>query len=538
MRHSVVLFLLPLALATAAAGQTHTAPGDEQLTVSDLVGRTSGAVVQIVTSDSTGKELALGSGFLISPDGKIVTNYHVIRGAHSAVVKLSDGAFFPVAGVWAVNATLDIAILRVNGSGLPFLRLAPSDNLRVGDHVVAIGSPLGLEGTVSDGIISALRAESPGENWIQTTAPVSHGNSGGPLLDMKGDVIGMITWGVNLEEGQNLNFAIPSDEIEPLLASAHQQLSLDAVQSLETPAAASTATGGTVDDEQKADSLVAEGHKSVASKEYERAIHDFEEAIRINKENPAAWNGLGIAHSLLDQHDEAVVDFKRAVNYAPNRGGYWVSLGVEYLIINKPNDALEALQQAVGLKATDATAWLYLGKVYAALHNDEQATRCFKQVTVIEPNNAEAWYELGQALDSSNSEKIAALTKAVQLKPDYAEAWSSLALTLDGAKRYDDAIAAWNRRLALRSTDAYLTDTRVYSFIGDDYESEGKLKEAETAYLDALNRLQSQPYASNDDRLLVNSVLESLYLLYDKMGNHKQAAHYRQAWLYLAQHPN
>lgn len=538
MRHSIVSFLLPLALATATAGQTRSPAGDKQLTVADLVGRTSGAVVQIVTSDSAGKELALGSGFLISPDGKIVTNYHVIKGAHSAVVKLSDGAFFPVAGVWAVDATLDIAILRVNGAGLPFLRWAPSDNLRVGDHVVAIGSPLGLEGTVSDGIISALRAESPGENWIQTTAPVSHGNSGGPLLDMKGGVVGMITWGVNLQEGQNLNFAIPSDEIMPLLASGHQQLSLDAVQGLETPGVASTTTGSTVDDAQKADSLVAEGHKSVASKEYERAIHDFEEALRINKENPAAWNGLGIAHSLLDQHDEAIADFKQAVNYAPNWEECWVSLGVEYLIVNKPNDALEALQQAVGLKATDATAWLYLGKVYAVLHNDEQATRCFKQATVIEPNNAEAWYELGQALDSSDTEKIAALTKAVQLKPDYVEAWSSLALNLNSAKRYDDAIAAWNRRLALKSTDAYLTDARVYSFIGADYESEGKLKEAETAYLDALNRLQSQPYATNNDRLLINSVLESLYLLYDKMGNHKQAAHYRQAWLYLAQHPN
>lgn len=538
MRHSIISCLLPLALATASAGQTRTPAGDKQLTVSDLVGRTSGAVVQIVTSDSAGKELALGSGFLISPDGKIVTNYHVIKGAHSAVVKLSDGAFFPVEGVWAVDANIDIAILSVNGTELPFLRLTPSDDLRVGDHVVAIGSPLGLEGTVSDGIISALRAESPGKNWIQTTAPVSHGNSGGPLLDMKGDAVGVITWGVNLQEGQNLNFAIPSDEVKPLLSSGHQRLSLDAVQSLETPSAASTTTGSTEDDVQKADSLVAEGHKSVASKEYERAIHDFEEAIRINKENSAAWNGLGIAHSLLDQHDEAIAEFKQAVNYAPNWEECWVSLGVEYLIVNKPNDAQEALQHAVGLKASDANAWLYLGKSYAVLRNDEQATRCFKRVTVIESTNAEAWYELAKALDSNDSEKIAALTRAVQLKPDYVEAWSLLALTLNGDKRFDDAIAAWNRRLALKSTDAYLTDARVYSFIGDDYESEGKLKEAETAYLDALNRLQSQPYASNDDRLLVNSLLESLYLLYDKMGKHKQADHYRQAWLYLAQHPN
>jgi hypothetical protein len=104
----------------------------------------------------------------------------------------------------------------------------------VGDRVVAIGSPLGLEGTVSDGIVSALRSETPAKNWIQTTAPVSHGNSGGPLLDVHGNVVGVITWGVNLEQGQNLNFATPSDKVQSLLAM-HEQLSpIEAVASIPT----------------------------------------------------------------------------------------------------------------------------------------------------------------------------------------------------------------------------------------------------------------------------------------------------------------
>ena len=191
-----------------------------QESVTDVVKRSSDAVVLIVISDSAGQENTLGSGFLISADGEIVTNYHVTKEAHSAIVKLSNGAFFPVKGVLASDADKDLAIIKVNGKNLPFLQLGDIDNLRVGDHVVAIGSPLGLEGTVSDGIVSAFR-DAAKMKWIQTTAPVSHGNSGGPLLDMSNHVVGVITWGVDL--GQNLNFAAPCSEVKALLANANQQ---------------------------------------------------------------------------------------------------------------------------------------------------------------------------------------------------------------------------------------------------------------------------------------------------------------------------
>ena len=190
--------------------------------VADVVKRSSDAVVLIVISNSSGQETALGSGFLVSADGEIVTNYHVIKDAHSAVVKLSNGAFFPVAGVLASEPDKDLSVIKVNGKNLPFLSIADMQTLHTGDHVVAIGSPLGLEGTVSDGIVSAIR-DVEGKNWIQTTAPVSHGNSGGPLLDMSDHVVGVITSGVNPELGQNLNFAAPSNEVTALLVTAHQQ---------------------------------------------------------------------------------------------------------------------------------------------------------------------------------------------------------------------------------------------------------------------------------------------------------------------------
>lgn len=193
-----------------------------QENVADIVKRSSDAVVLIVISNSSGQETALGSGFIVSADGEIVTNNHVVKDAHSAVVKLANGAFFPVSGVLASNADKDLAVVKVDGKNLPFLTLGDLEKVQVGEHVVAMGSPLGLEGTVSDGVVSAIRDDS-GKKWIQTTAPASHGNSGGPLLDMNNNVVGVITWGVNPELGQNLNFAVPCDEVASILIKASQQ---------------------------------------------------------------------------------------------------------------------------------------------------------------------------------------------------------------------------------------------------------------------------------------------------------------------------
>jgi S1-C subfamily serine protease len=227
--------LLPfLAVAPTTLGQSSSVHSDQQLSVAEIVRRTSDAVVQIVVTDKAGNDLALGSGFIVSADGKIVTNFHVIKGAHSAIAKLANGSFFPVDGVLAADVDGDLVLLKVQGKGLPFLTLSSTTGLQVGDRVVAIGSPLGLEGTVSDGIVSALRSETPAKNWIQTTAPVSHGNSGGPLLDVHGNVVGVITWGVNVEKGQNLNFATPSDKVQSLLAMHEQLSSLEGIASIRT----------------------------------------------------------------------------------------------------------------------------------------------------------------------------------------------------------------------------------------------------------------------------------------------------------------
>ena len=209
-----VLLLAPLTSGTPVRIQ------ERERSIADIVKSCVDAVVLVVVSDASGKEVGQGSGFIISPDGKIVTNYHVIERAHSAIVKLGNGAFFPVAGVLGTSEDDDLALIKVSGRNLPTLPLGDSESLSIGDRVIAIGSPLGLQNTVTDGIVSAVRDDNTGRKWIQTTAPASPGNSGGPLLNLAGEAMGVITF--KYKEGENLNFAAPINTVKTLWDAAHE----------------------------------------------------------------------------------------------------------------------------------------------------------------------------------------------------------------------------------------------------------------------------------------------------------------------------
>jgi S1-C subfamily serine protease len=164
------------------------------------------AVVTISTYSAAEDAVGLGSGFIIDPSGVIVTCYHVIDGAYPAVVKLLNGASFHDIWVLGCDSANDVAVIRVKGRGLPAVKLGDSDDVEVGERVVVIGNPKGLENTVSDGLLSGVR-EVEGCNILQISAPISPGSSGGPVFNSSGHVIGIAA--ATLRDGQNLNFCVP-----------------------------------------------------------------------------------------------------------------------------------------------------------------------------------------------------------------------------------------------------------------------------------------------------------------------------------------
>ncbi|RMF66537.1 MAG: Do family serine endopeptidase, partial [Alphaproteobacteria bacterium] len=155
---------------------------------------------------------ALGTGFIISSDGYIVTNNHVIDGADEIVVKMRDGKEYE-AEIVGVDPKLDVGLIKVKARGLKAVRIGDSDKLRVGDWVVAIGNPFGLEQTVTAGIVSAkgrVIGSGPYDDFIQTDAAINPGNSGGPLFNVKGEVVGINTAIYSRSGGNNgIGFAIP-----------------------------------------------------------------------------------------------------------------------------------------------------------------------------------------------------------------------------------------------------------------------------------------------------------------------------------------
>lgn len=186
-----------------------------KLAVSEIASRCSPAVVSIKTKDKEGRPIGLGSGFIISPDGVIITNFHVVESAYQAEVNIGEDIIkeaYLVKGI----PELDIAILKIDSEQLPVLSIGDSDSLINGQFVVALGNPAGLERSVSSGIISALRTK--GENkLIQMTAPVSPGSSGGPVINEYGEVIGITTL-ASFFMTQNLNFAVPINYLNKMIS--------------------------------------------------------------------------------------------------------------------------------------------------------------------------------------------------------------------------------------------------------------------------------------------------------------------------------
>ena len=215
------------ASATPSASATATAaPKSDKAdkTPAELFKELSPAVVTIFVHGASGD--GSGTGFIIDKQGTIVTNHHVIDDASAVKIKLINGASYTAAELLTDDSKVDLAILRValdkpaDGAApeITPVSLGDSDGIVVGERAIAIGNPLGLEHTLTDGLVSARRLYD-GRQWIQMSVPISPGNSGGPLFKMRGEVIGINTAQISgaMGRAQNLNLAVPVNELKKLI---------------------------------------------------------------------------------------------------------------------------------------------------------------------------------------------------------------------------------------------------------------------------------------------------------------------------------
>ena len=360
------------------------------------------ATVYLEMQDSNGLPLGFGSGFFVR-DNLIATNYHVIEGAARGTAKLvGQFSTYTIEGVTATDKTNDLALLKVTVSGIKPLPLGNSSDVKIGETVYVAGNPKGLEGTFSNGIISSRRDQYTKER-LQMTAPISPGSSGGPVLNSKGEVIGISF--MTLVGGQNLNFAIPSRYLTELLP------------------------------ESKPAKPLAEGNRSISAQtyltwgntkyhlgDYKGAITDYDSAIRLKTDLATAYNNRGVAKGELAQYFSAIADYDSAIRL-------------------KPDDA-EAYNSRGFAKAN-------LGQHSAAIADFDSAIR-------LNPDHAKAYYNRGTAKVKlgQHSAAIADFDSAIRLKTDDAEAYNNRGIAKDNLAQYSAAIADYDTAIRLRPDDA------------------------------------------------------------------------------------
>jgi serine protease Do len=206
---SVMLYVTMSIYCTLAFAQTD---------ISAFAKKAVPSVVTVNVFNREGKWRGGGTGFFIKEEGLLVTNRHVIDGKVKVLAKLSSGEFFPVEGVLSEDRNGDLVLLTLGIKGRSFPTLSLTDTMiETGQPIIVIGSPLGHEGTVAKGIVSEVKDIPNFGKVFQHTAPISKGSSGSPVLNMKGEVIGVVV-GYSIVEGESLNFAISFDRVKRLLS--------------------------------------------------------------------------------------------------------------------------------------------------------------------------------------------------------------------------------------------------------------------------------------------------------------------------------
>jgi len=428
MKFAVLKFFVFLIAAFAGS-----LPVSAQDFLPELVRRIKPSAVAIETFDAKGATLSRGSGFFISGD-RIITNRHVIEKSNRVEIHLMDGKKFTARGVLAIDGEGDLALLQVDVpqnsvAPLPLVQSAPQE----GESIVVVGNPFGLEGSVSNGIVSAVR-EIPGYGKIiQITAPISPGSSGSPVVNMRGQVIGVAT--LQAAEGQSLNFAVPSARIAQLKIGDLQTFSSLNAQSQKNKRAA-------------AQSLYSQGLGILSRDDFARALQYFEKAVEIDPGYAESWYQAGFCYGMLGRH----------------------------------SDALKASRQAARLRPEWAETFVNIGASSYALGQYKEAAEAYRQATKLDADNADSQYAFGLSLNKlgRTDEEILAYKRAVAVKPDFANALEQLGAAYFKQKRYADALAAFEQ------VKTYKPDAKTYNLIGESYFELGKTSESVEAFNSAV----------------------------------------------------
>jgi tetratricopeptide (TPR) repeat protein len=423
-------------------------PSVAQQDLPAIIKRIEPSIVVILAFDKEGKGFKQGSGFFVNNEGDVITSSHVLQGANHAEVKAADGKVYPVKEVLAEDMEGDLIQVSIDIPKDAVRPLSVSTSLpEVGERVIVIGTPFGLEKTVSDGIVSALR-EIPGfGKIIQVTAPISPGSSGSPVVNMNGEAIGVATF--IILAGQNLNFAIPGERIAKLRPAKGQSLSEREETRIEEWLGSP-------------EGLYTTGLRYLWAEEYEKALPYFLEVVKKNPDHAEAYFQIGYCRGKLGRYQEAIEPYKEAIRIKPDNIDTYNNLCVAYGMVGRFVEAIESCKKAILLKPDLAEAHSNLGWSYHKLGRYQEAIESCKRA---------AHYNLGSSYTALGQyeEAIESYKQAIRIKFDYAEAHLDLGAAYFQRGRYEEAIVSYKQAIRIKPIfpEAYLNLGMTYLRTGD-----------------------------------------------------------------------
>ena len=424
----LIIPVIVLVFCTISTVPAQTAP--------QIAEKALAATVYLEMQDSNGLPLGFGSGFFVR-DNLIATNYHVIEGAARGTAKLvGQFSTYTIEGVTATDQTNDLALLKVTVSGINPLPLGNSSDVKIGETVYVAGNPQGLEGTFSDGIISSRRDPYTKER-LQMTAPISPGSSGGPVLNSKGEVIGISF--MTLVGGQNLNFAIPSRYLTELLTKS-------------TPAKSLAEGNRSI----SAETYFTWGNTKYGLGDYKGAITDYDTAIRLNPDDADAYNNRGAAKGDLGQHFAAIADYDTAIRLNPDLAYAYNNRGIAKGNLGQYFAAIADYDIAIRLNPDLAGAYFNRGLTKSELGQHHAAIADFDTAIRLNPDHVEAYNNRGIAKGKLGQHfaAIADYDIAIRLKPDDATAYNSRGAAKGKLGQHSAAITDFDIAIRLKPDDA------------------------------------------------------------------------------------
>ena len=495
-----------LPVLVGAQTQPGADAGKAGLSAEQVFSRVSPAVVRVVVRDRQFKEIGLGSGFFVAADGLLVTNHHVVRGAEFATVLRADGSTLFVEGILALDEGQDLVLLKVNGTGLPCLEVASAAAPPpVGTRVYAIGNPQGLTNTLSEGLVSGIRNAGSEVSAIQTTAAISPGSSGGPLVDAQGRVVGVVR--AFAVDGQGLNFAVPAAAVRallvkaaagkpaPLASAGGRPLDAKATRELDAAWAAigkqrwidalRILTGLSSREPDNPFVWYALGHVQCELRNYELAVEVYKAAIRLKPDFFEAYNNLGWCYAAMGHYADAVEPYKTAIRLKPDAAKLYRNLAGAYGETRRYSQAVDALKTAILLEPRDTDNYIELTINYIRLDQYDDAARSFKVAANLGPKTATIGGFVLIVVDLSDRPPAQAeFCKAViRIMPDFAMAHRFLGIACIDMGRYAQAVDALKTAIRLQQDDGI-----AYYQLGLAYVRMGNRAEALRAY-QALRRL-------------------------------------------------